>query len=137
LNHVSQSRSRLETDNGILINYDYSYDVSYSSEEEERLKQDYEKYSTEKEYGTFSEALNGFLLNIGNEMHNQTNGTKETFILNKTDKRNLLPKNYYALADLTDSSNGSTEAGSVIIEASNPIVNTGEFTSGGSAGGYA
>ena len=39
------SGSSLETDNGILINYDYSYDVSYSSEEEERLKQDYEKYS--------------------------------------------------------------------------------------------
>ena len=138
----------LETDTGILINYDYSYDVSYSSEEEERLKQDYEKYSTEKEYGTFSEALNGFLLNIGNEMHNQTNGTKETFILNKTDKRNLLPKNYYALADLvadneisisattptdtsglstTDSSSGFTDADSAIIEASSPVASTGGY----------
>jgi len=122
----------------ILINYDYSYDVSYSSEEEERLKQDYEKYSTEKEYGTFSEALNGFLLNIGNEMYNQTNGTKETFILNKTDKRNLLPKNYYALADLVADNE-------ISISATTPTDTSGlsttdsssGFTSGGSAGGYA
>jgi hypothetical protein len=138
------------------ISFSYSYDLeAFYRGEETLIKENWQQYTSEKsEYSGFNDAYDGYVNDLISNSYVESNSDQKFFVFQKTTK----PINLSYMSTLPDpviddvvstaattttsdtviTTSGFTEAGSAIIEASNPVVNTdtGGLASGGSAGGY-